>query len=66
MIIAGWRAATKATRSTLITAAQDNSKEVEKFREDLMNIAWMTLRSKTLSQQNYFAKLAVDAVMRLK
>ncbi|EDS42655.1 chaperonin containing TCP1, partial [Culex quinquefasciatus] len=65
-IIAGWRAATKATPSALITAAQDNPKEVEKFREDLMKIAWMTLRSKILSQQNYFVKLAVDAVMRMK
>ncbi|EDS40612.1 T-complex protein 1 [Culex quinquefasciatus] len=63
-IIAGWRATTKATPSTLITAAHDNSKEMEKFLEDLMNIAWMTLRSKILSQQNYFAKLAVDAVIR--
>lgn len=37
------------------------------FREDLMNIARTTLSSKVLSQdKNYFANLAVDAVLRLK
>ncbi|XP_038114465.1 T-complex protein 1 subunit beta [Culex quinquefasciatus] len=49
-IIAGWRAATQVSHSALIGVAQDNSKDAEKFREDLMNIS----------------KLAVDAVMRLK
>ncbi|XP_038117188.1 T-complex protein 1 subunit beta-like [Culex quinquefasciatus] len=44
-IIAGWRAATQAAHSALIGVAQDNSKDAEKFREDLMNIS----------------KLAVDA-----
>jgi hypothetical protein len=39
----------------------------EKFRLDLMNIARTTLSSKILSQdKEHFAKLAVDAVMRLK
>ena len=39
----------------------------EKFRSDLMNIAMTTLSSKILSQdKEHFAKLAVDAVMRLK
>jgi len=39
----------------------------EKFRSDLMNIARTTLSSKILSQdKEHFAKLAVDAVMRLK
>ncbi|XP_038116872.1 T-complex protein 1 subunit beta [Culex quinquefasciatus] len=66
-IIAGWRAATQAARSALIAAAQDNSKDADRFREDLMNIARTTLSSKILSQhKEYFAKLAVDAVMRLK
>ena len=39
----------------------------EKFREDLMNIARTTLSSKILTQyKDHFAKLAVDAVLRLK
>jgi chaperonin GroEL (HSP60 family) len=39
----------------------------EKFKSDLMKIAMTTLSSKILSQdKEYFAKLAVDAVMRLK
>jgi chaperonin GroEL (HSP60 family) len=38
-----------------------------KFREDLLNIARTTLGSKILSQhKEKFAKLAVDAVLRLK
>ncbi|PSN43193.1 T-complex protein 1 subunit beta [Blattella germanica] len=38
-----------------------------KFHEDLLNIARTTLSSKILSQhKEYFAKLAVDAVLRLK
>lgn len=38
-----------------------------KFYEDLMNIARTTLSSKILSQhKEYFSKLAVDAVLRLK
>lgn len=40
---------------------------MEQFREDLMNIARTTLSSKILSQhKEHFAKLAVDAVLRLK
>ena len=38
-----------------------------KFRQDLFNIARTTLSSKVLSQdKEYFANLAVDAVLRLK
>jgi T-complex protein 1 subunit beta len=37
------------------------------FRNDLFNIARTTLSSKVLSQEkDYFANLAVDAVLRLK
>lgn len=44
-----------------------NSANAELFRNDLLNIARTTLSSKVLSQdKDYFAKLAVDAVMRLK
>lgn len=38
-----------------------------RFREDLLNIARTTLSSKILTQhKEHFAKLAVDAVLRLK
>ena len=43
------------------------SDDDEKFREDLMNIARTTLSSKILvHHRDYFARLAVDAVLRLK
>lgn len=43
------------------------SSDATAFRQDLINIAKTTLSSKVLSQdKDYFAKLAVDAVMRLK
>ena len=55
--------ARKALRDTSL----DHSDNNEKFREDLMNIARTTLSSKILSQhKEHFAKLAVDAVVRLK
>lgn len=39
----------------------------DKFKEDLLKIAMTTLSSKILSQdKEHFAKLTVDAVMRLK
>merc|ERR1712172_352937 len=48
-------------------SAADNSKNEEAFREDLMNIARTTLSSKILSQhKDFFSKLSVDAVLRLK
>lgn len=43
------------------------SADPERFREDLLNIARTTLSSKILVQhRDHFAKLAVDAVLRLK
>jgi len=66
-IIAGWRAASKVALQALETAAKNNSENDNKFREDLMNIARTTLSSKILSQhKDFFSKLAVDAVLRLK
>jgi len=48
-------------------SAVDNRGNAEKFREDLLSIARTTLSSKVLSQdKEHFAKLAVDAVLRLK
>nr|CAD7198036.1 unnamed protein product [Timema douglasi] len=60
IIIAGWRKATQVARDALTAIAMDN-------RRDLLNIARTTLSSKILSQhKEYFSKLAVDAVLRLK
>lgn len=67
IIVAGWRLATKAAQEALNAAALDISSDEEKFREVLMNIAKTTLSSKILHQhKEFFAKLAVDAVLRLK
>ncbi|KAK1215588.1 T-complex protein 1 subunit beta [Marasmius sp. AFHP31] len=44
-----------------------NRSDASAFRQDLINIAKTTLSSKVLSQdKDYFANLAVDAVLRLK
>lgn len=67
IIIAGWRRATEVARDALTQSAQDHSSDTEKFKEDLLNIARTTLSSKILSQhKEFFSKLAVDAVLRLK
>jgi T-complex protein 1 subunit beta len=65
--ILGWRKAVKAAQAALEHSTLDNGKDEAKFREDLMNIARTTLSSKILvHQKDHFAKLAVDAVLRLK
>lgn len=44
-----------------------NFYDADRFQADLMKIAMTTLSSKILSQdKEHFAKLAVDAVLRLK
>lgn len=59
--------AADCARNALLARVMDNKKDAEKFRSDLMRIAKTTLSSKILSQdKEHFAKLAVDAVMRLK
>ncbi|KAK3096851.1 hypothetical protein FSP39_003950 [Pinctada imbricata] len=66
-VIAGWRKATDEARRALEAFARDHGNDESKFREDLMNIARTTLSSKILTQyKDHFAKLAVDAVLRLK
>ena len=66
-IIEGYRLASAAAFKALEASAVDNSKNAENFRLDLINIAKTTLSSKVLSQdKEQFAKLAVDAVLRLK
>merc|ERR1719167_2174077 len=66
-IISGWRQAAKVAREALEKSAVDHSNDEALFREDLMNIARTTLSSKILCQhKDFFSKLAVDAVLRLK
>jgi len=66
-IAQGWRLARSHARKALEDAAIDNSHNETEFREDLVKIAGTTLSSKLLSlEKDYFANLAVDAVMRLK
>jgi len=66
-IISGWREAATVAREALEASAKDNSADPVKFREDLMNIARTTLSSKVLGgvYKDFFAKMAVDAVLRL-
>ncbi|XP_065335561.1 T-complex protein 1 subunit beta-like [Cloeon dipterum] len=67
IIIAGWRRASHIALASLEKASVDNSGDPEKFHKDLLNIARTTLSSKILSQnKEYFANLAVEAVLRLK
>lgn len=66
-IIAGWRKATTTALNALESVAVDNGSDDEKFKADLMNIARTTISSKILGQhKEHFAKLAVEAVLRLK
>ena len=66
-IVEGYRIASAAALRALDRSAVDNGDDPEKFRADLLNIARTTLSSKVLSaDKDYFAKLAVDAVLRLK
>ena len=66
VVVDGFRIASEAALRALAGAAKDNSKDKAAFRQDLLNIARTTLSSKVLSQdKDYFANLAVDAVLRL-
>lgn len=66
-IVEGYRIASVVALKALEKAAVDNKADPQKFRQDLFNIARTTLSSKVLSQdKEYFANLAVDAVLRLK
>merc|ERR1712226_1395785 len=67
VIIQGWRMARDAAKERLEEIAMDNSGNENSFKEDLMNIARTTLSSKLLTiEKEHYAKLAVDAVLRLK
>ena len=66
-IIEGYRIANNVALKALEEIAVDHSKDKDMFRRDLTAIARTTLSSKVLSQdRNHFAKLACDAVLRLK
>ena len=66
-IVQGWRLARQYARAALENHAQDNSTDPVAFRSDLIEIAKTTLSSKLLTHdKEYFANLAVDAVLRLK
>jgi len=66
-IAAGWRLARNIARKALEESAVDNGEDDDLFRQDLVRIATTTLSSKLLThEKDYFANLAVDAVMRLK
>ncbi|CAF3739613.1 unnamed protein product [Rotaria magnacalcarata] len=66
IIISGWRKATQEAVRSLETVTKNNSLNVEQFKNDLMNIARTTLSSKILQgKKDYFAKLCVDAVLKL-
>ena len=65
-IIQGFREACEAAKKALQETARDAGNE-EKFKEDLTNFAKTTLSSKILTHdKEHFAKLAVEAVLRLK
>ena len=64
-IISGYRKAVDAARKALEESAFDHTSDVA--RPNLLNIARTTLSSKILSQhKDFFANLAVDAILRLK
>lgn len=65
-IVDGYRKATTIALEALTVSAKDNSTDEKSFRKDLEDIATTTLSSKILSQDKIlFAKLAVDAILRL-
>eukprot|EP00485_Elphidium_margaritaceum_P006322 CAMPEP_0202704838 /NCGR_PEP_ID=MMETSP1385-20130828/17458_1 /ASSEMBLY_ACC=CAM_ASM_000861 /TAXON_ID=933848 /ORGANISM="Elphidium margaritaceum" /LENGTH=547 /DNA_ID=CAMNT_0049362951 /DNA_START=128 /DNA_END=1771 /DNA_ORIENTATION=+ len=66
-IIRGWRNALEYAKTALQSVAVDNRADEKKFRQDLVNVARTTLSSKIVtSELDFFAKLCVDAVLRLK
>lgn len=66
-IIEGYRIATTVARDALTAMTEDHGKDEKLFYEDLIRIATTTLSSKILTiEREHFARLCVDAVMRLK
>jgi len=66
-IVNGWRLACQEARRALEASALDSGADEAAFRKELMQIAMTTLSSKLVyHEKEYFAGLAVDAVLRLK
>jgi len=66
-VVDGYRIASREALKALEESAADHGSDPAAFREDLLNIARTTLSSKVLSaDKDYFAELAVSAVLRLK
>ncbi|XP_030844298.1 T-complex protein 1 subunit beta [Strongylocentrotus purpuratus] len=66
-IIAGWRKAIDVAVEALTNASEDHSDDAERFKADLMKIAYTTLSSKIVCQdRDKFSALCVDAILRLK
>uniref|UniRef100_A0A7S3VIK5 CCT-beta n=1 Tax=Dunaliella tertiolecta TaxID=3047 RepID=A0A7S3VIK5_DUNTE len=66
-IISGFREASDCARKVLEDSSFNNAQDSTRFHQDLMNIAMTTLSSKILTGDKlHFARLAVDAILRLK
>lgn len=66
-VIGGFRKAAAAAATALEGAAVDNGSDQAAFKQDLLNIARVTLSSKVLSQaRDHFSNIAVDAVLRMQ
>lgn len=66
-VIEGFRIARDAARERLRAIAIESPEDPAKLKEELMKVAMTTLSSKLLfHEKEYFAKLAVEAVLRLK
>lgn len=66
-IIEGFRIAKDAAIEKLRSIAIECPEDLAKLKEDLIKVAMTTLSSKLLfHEKEYFARLAVDAVLRLK
>lgn len=66
-IIKGWRIAKDVAKETLQSLARDNSQDMAKFKEDLMNIARTTLSSKLLQQDKvYFILILIPENMTIR
>jgi len=66
-VAAGWRTAVDVARAALEASAIDHSADEAQFRDDLFKIARTTLSSKLVTlEKDHFAKLAVDAIYRVK
>jgi len=67
IVIEGYRLACQTALKSLENSSNNHASQENLFVQDLLNIAKTTLSSKVLaSDKEYFSKLAVDAVLRLK